>query len=170
YGFGSAALVGAVGIAIALSMKHGRAPATGGLRRTPRWFATASVSDHRHRTTHYPGIRTKGNSPMDRHSLPIVTHTPQPASAVDYRSQSRPFHRSAPVRPPQGAPNILVIMIDDVGFGAASAFGGPCRTPTAERLAQEGLGYTRFHTTALCSPTRAAMLTGRNHHSVGMGV
>src|SRR5690606_23551764 len=64
----------------------------------------------------------------------------------------------------------LVIMIDDVGFGAASAFGGPCRTPTAERLAQEGLGYTRFHTTALCSPTRAAMLTGRNHHSVGMGV
>ncbi|WP_280462010.1 arylsulfatase [Nocardia carnea] len=107
---------------------------------------------------------------MDRHSLPIVTHTPQPASAVDYRSQSRPFHRGAPVRPPQGAPNILVIMIDDVGFGAASAFGGPCRTPTAERLAQEGLGYTRFHTTALCSPTRAAMLTGRNHHSVGMGV
>ena len=60
-------------------------------------------------------------------------------------------------------------MLDDVGFGASSAFGGPVATPTAERLAAGGLRYTRFHTTALCSPTRAAMLSGRNHHSVGMG-
>src|SRR6185369_7855188 len=59
--------------------------------------------------------------------------------------------------------------LDDVGFGASSAFGGPCRTPTAERLAANGLKYNRFHTTALCSPTRAAMLSGRNHHAVGMG-
>ena len=59
--------------------------------------------------------------------------------------------------------------LDDVGFGAASAFGGPCSTPTAERLAAGGLKYNRFHTTALCSPTRAALLTGRNHHTVGMG-
>jgi arylsulfatase A-like enzyme len=73
------------------------------------------------------------------------------------------------LRPPDGAPNVLVILIDDVGFGAASAFGGPCATPTAERLAAGGLKFTRFHTTALCSPTRAAMLSGRNHHSVGMG-
>ncbi len=64
---------------------------------------------------------------------------------------------------------MLVILLDDVGFGAASAFGGPCHTPTAERLATGGLRYTRFHTTALCSPTRAALLAGRNHHSVGMG-
>jgi arylsulfatase A-like enzyme len=61
------------------------------------------------------------------------------------------------------------VLIDDVGFGASSAFGGPCQTPTAERIAAEGLRYTRFHTTALCSPTRAALLTGRNHHAVGMG-
>ena len=64
---------------------------------------------------------------------------------------------------------MLVILLDDVGFGASSAFGGPCSTPTAERLAANGLKYNRFHTTALCSPTRQALLTGRNHHSVGMG-
>ena len=63
----------------------------------------------------------------------------------------------------------LIVLIDDVGFGAASAFGGPCNTPIAERLAANGLKLNRFHTTALCSPTRQAMLTGRNHHSVGMG-
>ncbi len=73
------------------------------------------------------------------------------------------------VRPPKGAPNVLVVLIDDVGFAASSAFGGPINTPTAERLAANGLKYNRFHTTALCSPTRAALLTGRNHHSVGMG-
>lgn len=79
------------------------------------------------------------------------------------------FPPISPARPPKGAPNVLLIMLDDVGFGASSAFGGPCHTPTAERLAQGGLRYSRFHTTALCSPTRAAMLTGRNHHAVGMG-
>ena len=62
-----------------------------------------------------------------------------------------------------------MILIDDVGFGASSAFGGPCSTPNLGRLAAGGLKYTRFHTTALCSPTRSALLTGRNHHSVGMG-
>jgi arylsulfatase A-like enzyme len=73
------------------------------------------------------------------------------------------------VRPPAAAPNVLVILIDDVGFGASSAFGGPCETPNFEKLASGGLKYNRFHTTALCSPTRQALLTGRNHHSVGMG-
>jgi arylsulfatase len=73
------------------------------------------------------------------------------------------------LRPPKGAPNVLLILIDDAGFGSSSAFGGPCRTPNAERLAAGGLKYTRFHTTALCSPTRQALLTGRNHHSAGMG-
>jgi len=61
------------------------------------------------------------------------------------------------------------VLIDDVGFGASSVFGGPCETPNFERLANGGLRYNRFHTTALCAPSRAAMLTGRNHHSVGMG-
>lgn len=107
---------------------------------------------------------------MNRHSIPIVRTDPHISAAVDYRDQQEPFTRPQPVRPPEGAPNVLLIMLDDVGFGTASAFGGPCRTPTADRLAADGVKYTRFHTTALCSPTRAATLTGRNHHSVGFGV
>jgi arylsulfatase len=64
---------------------------------------------------------------------------------------------------------VLIVLLDDVGFGASSAFGRPCQTPTFEKLAAHGLRYNRFHTTALCAPTRQALLTGRNHHSVGMG-
>ena len=75
-----------------------------------------------------------------------------------------------PVQAPKAAPNIVLVLLDDVGFGAASTFGGPIQTPTLERLAKSGLRYTQFHTTALCSPTRAALLTGRNHHSVHTGV
>jgi arylsulfatase A-like enzyme len=74
------------------------------------------------------------------------------------------------VKAPDGAPNILLILTDDVGFGASSTFGGPVPTPTMDRLANEGLRYTEFHTTALCSPTRAALLTGRNHHSAATGI
>jgi arylsulfatase len=70
---------------------------------------------------------------------------------------------------PAGAPNILLVLLDDVGFGQASTFGGPANTPTLQRLADAGLRYNRFHTTALCSPTRAALLSGRNHHSVHTG-
>jgi arylsulfatase A-like enzyme len=74
------------------------------------------------------------------------------------------------VRPPKGAPNVLLIMTDDVGFGAPSTFGGVIPTPTLDRIASAGLRYTAFHSTALCSPTRAALITGRNHHSVHTGV
>jgi arylsulfatase A-like enzyme len=74
------------------------------------------------------------------------------------------------IKAPKGAPNILLILTDDVGFGASSTFGGPIPTPTMDRLAANGLRYTQFHTTALCSPTRAALLTGRNHHSNATGV
>jgi arylsulfatase len=74
-----------------------------------------------------------------------------------------------PVHAPKGAPNIVLIILDDVGFGASSTFGGPCDTPTLDRLAKNGLRYTQFHTTALSSPTRASLLTGRNHHSVHTG-
>lgn len=73
------------------------------------------------------------------------------------------------VSAPEGAPNILLVLMDDVGFGASSTFGGPITTETFDDLAAEGLRFTRFHTTALCSPTRAALLTGRNHHSVATG-
>ncbi|MGE0605901.1 MAG: arylsulfatase [Pirellulales bacterium] len=75
-----------------------------------------------------------------------------------------------PVKAAKGSPNVLLIMLDDVGFGMCSTFGGPVPTPHMDRLADNGLRYTRFHTTALCSPTRAAVLTGRNHHSCGTGV
>src|SRR5262249_48380131 len=75
----------------------------------------------------------------------------------------------APIKAPKGNPNVLVILLDDVGFGQTSTFGGPVPTPNLDRLAKEGLRYNTFHTTALCSPTRAALLTGRNHHSAGTG-
>jgi arylsulfatase A-like enzyme len=78
---------------------------------------------------------------------------------------SDPAQFPQPVEPPAGAPNILLILIDDVGFGQFSTFGGGVPSPTMDRLAAEGLRYNRFHTTALCSPTRAALITGRNHHS-----
>ena len=83
--------------------------------------------------------------------------------------QSKPYWPMRVV-PPKGAPNILLIMTDDVGFSAPSTFGGVIPTPTLDRIAQMGLRYTRFHTTSLCSPTRAALLTGHNHHSVDTGV
>jgi arylsulfatase A-like enzyme len=73
------------------------------------------------------------------------------------------------VKPPAGAPNILFVLIDDAGPGNPSTFGGPIRTPTYDRTAAQGLRYNRFHVTAMCSPTRAALLTGRNHHVVDMG-
>jgi len=74
------------------------------------------------------------------------------------------------IEAPKGAPNVLLILTDDVGFGASSTFGGPIQTPNFQRLADSGLRYTMFHTTALCSPTRAALITGRNHHSVASGI
>ena len=83
-------------------------------------------------------------------------------------SESQP-DKPAIVRPPAGAPNVVVVLLDDVGFGSAATFGGPVPMPTLDALAQQGLRYNQFHTTALCSPTRAALLTGRNHHSVHMG-
>jgi len=83
-------------------------------------------------------------------------------------AQSKPAW-SMRVVPPKGAPNVLLIMTDDVGFGAPSTFGGVIPTPALDRIAASGLRYTNFHSTALCSPTRAALITGRNHHSVGFG-
>jgi arylsulfatase len=83
--------------------------------------------------------------------------------------QSTPYW-PARVEPPEGAPNILLIMTDDVGFGAPSTFGGVIPTPALDRIAANGLRYTNFHSTALCSPTRAALITGHNHHSAGFGV
>jgi arylsulfatase A-like enzyme len=85
-----------------------------------------------------------------------------------YRSESTAWWPEPP-RPPAGAPNVLVVLLDDVGFAQLGCFGSDIETPNFDRLAESGLRYTNFHTTALCSPTRACVLTGRNHHKVGMG-
>ena len=106
---------------------------------------------------------------QSRAFLPIPDRPYTGLVKYDAKDPEATFPPIEPLRPPAGAPNVLVILIDDAGFGSASAFGGPCQTPTAERLAAGGLKYNRFHTTALCSPTRSALLTGRNHHTVGMG-
>ncbi|MET0145905.1 MAG: arylsulfatase [Ilumatobacteraceae bacterium] len=111
------------------------------------------------------------NTP-DRHArtmLPIPDRPAPGLTTYDAKDPATAFAPIEPLLPPAGAPNVLIVLLDDVGFGAASTFGGPCNTPTADRLAAGGLRYNRFHTTALCAPTRAALLSGRNHHSVGMG-
>src|SRR5215468_9739764 len=102
---------------------------------------------------------------------PAILPVPEPAfrGVIGRKaSESKPDYPAA-VAAPKGAPNVLLIMTDDTGFGAASTFGGPIPTPNLERVYQRGVCYNQFHTTALCSPTRSALLTGRNHHSVGYG-
>jgi len=106
---------------------------------------------------------------IQREILPIPDPQHVGVTTFDAKDPDTKYPPIEPLRPPKGAPNVLIVLIDDVGFGASSAFGGPIHTPTAERLAADGLKYNRFHTTALCSPTRQALLTGRNHHTVGMG-
>jgi arylsulfatase A-like enzyme len=110
--------------------------------------------------------RTDGRQ---RAVLPIPDRNHVGVTTYDAKSPDTSFPPIEPLRPPEGAPNVLIVLLDDAGFGSSSAFGGPCATPNFERLAANGLKYNRFHTTALCSPTRQALLTGRNHHSVGMG-
>ena len=106
---------------------------------------------------------------LSRSILPIPDREHVGLTTYDAKDPDTKFPPIEPLRPPRGAPNVLIVLLDDVGFAASSAFGGVINTPTAERLANGGLKFNRFHTTALCSPTRQAMLTGRNHHSVNMG-
>ncbi len=106
-------------------------------------------------------------------SAPVVADLPR-ADPPFAGTAKRTFEGSKPVFPrpvdaPKGAPNVLLVLVDDAGFGNPSTFGGPCQTPTLSRLASAGLRYNRFHVTALCSPSRAALLSGRNHHAVGFG-
>lgn len=100
----------------------------------------------------------------DRTVLPIHEPSYPHSTVLDVRN-APPAPPRFEVKPPAGAPNVLVVLIDDMGFGQPSAFGGPLHMPTGDRLAQGGLRYNQFHTTAVCSPTRAALLTGRNHHT-----
>lgn len=104
---------------------------------------------------------------IDRTVLPVHEPAVTPITELDARNATPPPRFQ--VTPPAGAPNVVIVLIDDIGFGASSAFGGPIRMPTLERLAGNGLRYNRFHTTALCSPTRVALLTGHNHHANNAG-
>ncbi len=105
-----------------------------------------------------------------RGSLPIPDRPHIGLITYDAKDPDTAFPPIEPLLPPKQAPNVLIVLLDDVGYGAGSVFGGPAKMPTAERLQSGGLTYNRFHTTALCAPTRAALLSGRNHHSVGMGL
>jgi arylsulfatase A-like enzyme len=104
---------------------------------------------------------------IDRSVLPIAEPAYPPLTELDVRKAAPPPRFE--VKTPEGAPNVLIVLIDDMGFGMPSAFGGPIHMPTVDRLASEGLRYNQFHTAALCSPTRTALLSGRNHHMNNMG-
>jgi arylsulfatase len=108
----------------------------------------------------------QSKSGPDRTVLPIQQPARPAIKELDARKVKAPARFD--VKAPQGAPNVVIVLIDDLGFGATSAFGGPITTPTLDQLAQNGLRYNNFHTTALCSPTRAALKSGRNHHTVNM--
>lgn len=110
---------------------------------------------------------SKAMLPTDRSVLPIPEPQYPRSTVLDARNATPPARFE--VRAPQGAPNVVIILIDDMGFGQSSAFGGPIHMPTVERLANAGLRYNEFHTAALCSPTRAALLSGRNHHTNNFG-
>src|SRR5881394_2712562 len=99
---------------------------------------------------------------IDRSVLPVPEPQPPTITELDARNAKAPPRFE--LKAPQGAPNVVVVLLDDIGFGQSSAFGGPCKMQTLDKLAAEGLRYNNFHTTALCSPTRTALLTGRNHH------
>jgi arylsulfatase A-like enzyme len=112
-------------------------------------------------------VATQDNT--QRTVLPIPDQPRKGLVLYDAKDPENKYPPIVQLRPPAGAPNVLLILIDDAGFGSSSLFGGPCSTPNFENLASEGLRYNRFHTTALCSPSRQALMTGRNHHTVGMG-
>lgn len=104
---------------------------------------------------------------INREILPVVAPEPQTYTELDVRNTKPPVPFN--VTAPKDAPNVVIILIDDLGFGATSTYGGPIKTPTMDELANNGLRYNNFHTTALCSPTRMALKTGRNHHTTNTG-
>ncbi|MEZ0388118.1 MAG: arylsulfatase [Verrucomicrobium sp.] len=112
-------------------------------------------------------VSAAAQEPLDRTVLPIPEPTAKAITTLDARDTKAPPRFE--VNAPAGAPNVVIVLIDDIGFGHSSAFGGPIKMPTLEKLANGGLRYNRFHTTALCSPTRTALLTGHNHHPNNAG-
>jgi hypothetical protein len=114
-----------------------------------------------------PAVSQPRTTGPDRTSLPIAEPKRPVYTEIDARKVTPPPRFE--VKAPAGAPNVVIVLIDDLGFGAPSTFGGPIGTPTLDQLAENGLRFNNFHTTALCSPTRAALKSGRNHHTVNMG-
>jgi arylsulfatase A-like enzyme len=114
-----------------------------------------------------PVFGADSSAQLDRSALPIAEPEVKSISTLDARDAKAPPRFE--VKAPQGAPNVVIVLIDDIGFGASSAFGGPIKMPTLDKMAANGLRYNRFHTTALCSPTRTALLTGHNHHANNAG-
>ena len=108
------------------------------------------------------GTKAAPSNGLDRTTLPIREPDYPHSTVLDARDATAPPRFE--VKAPKGAPNVVIVLLDDIGFGQSSAFGGPCRMPNLDKLASEGLRYNNFHTTSLCSPTRTALLTGRNHH------
>jgi arylsulfatase len=127
-----------------------------------KWFAAAVVL-----LTVPLAFAQSGEQQIDRTVLPIQAPERPVFTELDARNVQMPPHFE--VKAPAGAPNVVIVLIDDIGFGGPSTFGGPIATPTLDELAKNGLRYNNFHTTALCSPTRAALKAGRNHHTVNMG-
>jgi arylsulfatase len=127
-----------------------------------KWFAAAVVL-----LTVPLAFAQSGEQQIDRMVLPIQAPERPVFTELDARNVQMPPHFE--VKAPAEAPNVVIVLIDDLGFGAPSTFGGPIATPTLDELAKNGLRYNNFHTTALCSPTRAALKAGRNHHTVNMG-
>jgi arylsulfatase len=128
------------------------------LRTAPLWLAALGLM---------LGRPASAAHALDRTTLPIAAPDPIPIRTLDAREATAPPRFE--VKAPAGAPNVVVVLIDDIGFGHSGAFGGPIHMPTLDRLANAGLRYNRFHTTALCSPTRVALLTGQNHHANNAG-
>jgi len=111
----------------------------------------------------------QATSPADDGSVLPFASVPSASVAKPRLQDSVHTRRAQPQHLKADAPNVLIILLDDVGFGQASTFGGEINTPTLSKMAEEGISYNTFHTTAICSPTRAALLTGRNHQRVGSG-
>ncbi len=115
----------------------------------------------------FAGMAGAAQAPLDRTTLPLLGPKPPVSKELDVRNAKMPPRFE--IKAPAGAPNVVIVLIDDLGFGATSTFGGPIRTEVLDRLAGNGVRYNNFHTTALSSPTRAALKSGRNHHQVNMG-
>lgn len=135
--------------------------------KTVKHRSGASFTPHYYRIT-APAILMLAGVAHAEQALPLNPPPYDGKLGLTIKDSSKPQFSASPTAP-KGAPNVLIVLLDDVGFSASSTFGGPVNTPTLEALADKGLRYTQFHTTAMCSPTRAALLSGRNHHSVHTG-